>query len=444
MTIHAPTGVFDITPHAKEEWRTSSVWQHVEQVAKEVARVYGFFEIRTPIFEKVELFQRSVGDVTDIVSKEMYVFDDRGGRKLALRPEGTASVIRALIEEQSFSSLLTQRYYYIGPMFRYERPQAGRFRQHHQFGVEVYGIKGPQQDAELIAMMQDFYVRLGISHMQVHINSLGSAPARESFRTALVQYLDPLKQKLSAESQERLVKNPLRILDSKATEDQDIISKAPSILDFLSIEDRSHFEEVQRLLNVLGVPFVVAPRLVRGLDYYERTVFEVTSSVLGAQNSIGGGGRYDGLLKKMGGPDLASIGWGTGLERVVQALLKSRQEQVSFHSRIHLVIIPMGERALAKGFELAQELRSKGLSVIVDGSEKKLKNAVRSAVEADVFSIIVLGDEEIDRGEAVLKFLATKEECHITLEQVGLLAHLLNARVNAMTVNAMTSYGEVL
>ena len=342
MTIHAPTGVFDITPQAKDLWRTSAVWQHVEHVAKEVARAYGFSEIRTPTFEKVELFQRSVGDVTDIVAKEMYVFEDRGGRKLALRPEGTASVLRALIEEQSFTPLLSQRYFYIGPMFRYERPQAGRFRQHHQFGVEVFGIDAPQQDAELIAMLVDFYARLGITHLKVNLNSLGSLPAREAFREALVTYLKPMRHVLSEDSQARLEKNPLRILDSKAEEDQAIIDKAPSILEFLSLEDRTHFEEVQRILRVLGVSFDITPRLVRGLDYYQRTVFEVTSGVLGAQNSIGGGGRYDGLIKQMGGPDLASIGWGTGLERVIQALLKCKHGAESFASFVHLVIIPMG------------------------------------------------------------------------------------------------------
>lgn len=428
MTIHAPTGVFDITPQAKDHWRTPGVWHHVEQMAREMARVYGFSEIRTPIFEKVELFQKSVGDVTDIVSKEMYVFEDRGGRKLALRPEGTASVLRALLEEQTFSPLLTQRYYYIGPMFRYERPQAGRFRQHHQFGVEVLGIKAPQQDAELIAMLYDFYTRLGIVHLKVHLNSLGSAPARDAFRTALVAYLTPKREKLSLDSKERLDKNPLRILDSKAEEDQEFIQKAPSILEFLSDEDRAHFDDVQKLLRVLGIPFEITPRLVRGLDYYQKTVFEITTSVLGAQNSIGGGGRYDGLLKQMGGPDNASIGYGTGLERVVQAFLKSTHEKASFEPHLHLVLVPMGDRAVAKAFELAQELRKRHFRVLVDCSEKKLKHAVRSAVEAKARSLIVIGDEEIDRGEAVLKLLATKEECSITLDQVGVLAHLLQAR----------------
>ena len=209
MSIQSVTGTFDITPRAKDRWRTSSVWQHVEKIAHEISRIYGFSEIRTPIFERVELFQRSVGEVTDIISKEMYVFEDRSGRTLALRPEGTASVLRALVSEQGFMPLLAQRYFYIGPMFRYERPQAGRFRQFHQFGVEVFGVDAPEQDAEVIAMLLDFFNRLGLKNLTLHINSLGSEQARASFREGLLNYLRPFKEKLSKESQERLEKNPL-------------------------------------------------------------------------------------------------------------------------------------------------------------------------------------------------------------------------------------------
>lgn len=428
MSIQSVTGVFDITPKAKEAWRSSSLWHHVEDVAREVARVYGVAEIRTPIFERYELFCRSVGNETDIVSKEMYVFKDRGGRDLALRPEGTASVLRALVSEQAFSPLLTQRYFYIGPMFRYERPQSGRFRQFHQFGVEIFGVDAPEQDAEVIGMLLDFYNRLGLKNVTLHINSLGSPSAREAFREGLVAYLLPYKNQLSKESQERIERNPLRVLDSKAEEDQAIIEKAPSILDFLSKEDEAHFVRVQSLLNLMGVPFVITPRLVRGLDYYQRTVFEVTSDALGSQNSIGGGGRYDGLVKKLGGPDLSAVGWGVGMERVIQTLLKSLPEDTQFESNPQLVIIPLGERGTSKALELAQELRKKSLSVIVDFSEKRVKQAVRSAVEAKAFSLLVLGDEEIDRGEGVLKFLDSKETCSITLDQVSILAHLLNAR----------------
>lgn len=429
MTIHAPTGVFDILPRSKEPWKTSSLWQHVEKAARTIAHVYGCFEIRTPFFEKVELFHRSVGDVTDIVSKEMYVFEDRGGRKLALRPEGTASVLRALIEEQAFSPLIAQRYFYIGPMFRYERPQAGRFRQHHQFGVEIFGIDAPEQDAELIVMMNDFYARLGIERLKVNLNSLGSLAARDAFRKALVSYLIPFKSLLSKESQERVEKNPLRVLDSKAPEDQEIIQQAPSILDYLSTEDVLHFEGVQRMLRAQGISYTITPRLVRGLDYYQKTVFEITSGALGAQNSIGGGGRYDGLVKQLGGPDLSSIGFGIGLERVIQVMLQSVSCAHLLGPCIHIVIIPMGERGMTKAFELAQGLRHASLGVIVDCSKKKLKQAVGAAFEAGARALLVLGDDEIDRGEAVLKFLQTKEECRITLDQVSVLAHLLHARI---------------
>lgn len=428
MSIQSVTGAFDITPRAKDRWRTSSVWHHVEQVAHEISRVYGFCEIRTPIFERVELFQRSIGDVTDVISKEMYVFEDRGGRTLALRPEGTASVLRALVSEQAFSPILTQRYFYIGPMFRYDRPQAGRFRQFHQFGVEVFGVDAPEQDAEVIAMLLDFFKRLGLQDLTLHINSLGSEQARASFREGLLQYLRPFKNVLSKESQERLERNPLRVLDSKAEEDQAIVEKAPSILEYLSPDDSAHFQRVQSLLHSMGVEFVISPRLVRGLDYYQRTVFEVTSNALGAQNSIGGGGRYDGLVKKLGGPDLSAVGWGVGMERVIQTLLKNVQDETQFDVNPQLVIIPLGERGMTKALELAQELRKQQLSVIVDFSEKKVKNAVRSAVDARAFSLLVLGDEEIDRGEGVLKFLDSKETCSITLDQVSILAHLLNAR----------------
>ena len=428
MSIQLVTGAFDITPMPKDRWRSSAVWHHVEQVAREVSRFYGFSEIRTPIFERVELFLRSVGEVTDIVSKEMYVFEDRGGRTLALRPEGTASVLRSLVSEQAFSPLLSQRYFYIGPMFRYDRPQAGRFRQFHQYGVEVFGVDAPEQDAEVIAMLLDFFQRLGLKNLTLHINSLGSEQSRAAFREGLLNYLRPFKDKLSKESQERLEKNPLRVLDSKAEEDQEIVQKAPSILDYLSPEDAAHFDRVQVLLRSLGVEFVVTPRLVRGLDYYQRTVFEVTSNALGSQNSIGGGGRYDGLVKRLGGPDLSAVGWGIGMERVIQTLLKSVEDETQFEENPQLVIIPLGERALAKALELAQELRKKELSVIVDFSDKKVKNAVRSAVDAKAFSILVLGDDEIDRGVGELKFLESKEICSITLDQVSILAHLLNAR----------------
>jgi histidyl-tRNA synthetase len=290
MAIQSPTGVFDILPVVpKEQWRAAHLWQHVEEVCKHLALDYGFSEIRTPMFERAELFVRSIGDETDVVSKEMYIFEDRGGRELALRPEGTASVIRALVAEGVFSPVHALRYFYIGPMFRYDRPQAGRFRQFHQFGVEVFGVGAPEQDAELIAMMMQLYYRLGLPNLKAYINSLGDTVCRARFREALLTYLSSHLSSMSEDSKRRFDKNPLRILDSKDPGDQEIVQGAPSILDYLSPEDAAHFQRVQELLTLLHIPFEVSPLLVRGLDYYQRTVFEVTSGKLGSQNTIGGG-----------------------------------------------------------------------------------------------------------------------------------------------------------
>ncbi|MGR3951406.1 MAG: histidine--tRNA ligase [Chlamydia sp.] len=418
MPTAAPTGVFDILPNpptASALWTASAIWQHVEKVAKSVANDYGFHEIRTPLFEKAELFQRNVGEVTDIVSKEMYIFEDRGGRKLALRPEGTASVMRALIEHQSFSSLYDMRLFYIGPMFRYERPQAGRFRQHHQFGMEVVGISSYEQDAEIIDALCTFYKRLTIPNLTVSVNSLGSKEARTQFRKSLIEYLQPLYHSLSEESRLRLEKNPLRILDSKDLGDQEIIAKAPSIIDFLSPEDRVHFEGVLKTLSNLHIEYRIDPKLVRGLDYYQRTVFEVTTTALGAQNTIGGGGRYDGLLHHMGGPDLPSIGFGTGLERVIQTMIQVGSNQFSSKNRVECLIVPMGEKAKEYAMKLAQELRELHIRTVVDISGKKLKWALSSASQADIQSVLVLGENELVTGIARLKWLQEHREEEVLL-----------------------------
>ena len=323
MTIQSVTGVFDVLPVVPQEpWRAVHLWQYVEGVCKQLATDYGFSEIRTPMFERVELFKRSIGDETDIVSKEMYVFQDRGGRELALRPEGTASVIRALISEQRFTPIQALRYFYIGPMFRYERPQAGRFRQLHQFGVEVFGVGAAEQDAELIAMLFQLFRRLGLPQLTTYINSLGDKECRAKFREQLLGYLSGHLSQLSEDSQRRFERNPLRILDSKDHHDQEVLRNAPSIIDCLSPEDAAHFRRVQELLTMLGIPFEVSPLLVRGLDYYQKTVFEVASGKLGAQNTVGAGGRFDGLFKQLGGPDLPSAGWAAGIERIIHLLLK--------------------------------------------------------------------------------------------------------------------------
>jgi histidyl-tRNA synthetase len=429
MTIQSPTGVFDILPVVpKDPWRAVHLWQHVEKVCKQLALDYGFSEIRTPMFERAELFIRSIGDETDVVSKEMYIFEDRGGRELALRPEGTASVIRALVAEGVFTPIHALRYFYIGPMFRYERPQAGRFRQHHQFGVEVFGIGAPEQDAELIAMMMQLYERLGLPHLKVYINSLGDPVCRAKFREELLKYLSSHLSVMSEDSQRRFEKNPLRILDSKDQRDQEVVRGAPSILEYLSSEDATHFQRVQEMLTLLKIPYEVSPLLVRGLDYYQRTVFEVTSGKLGSQNTVGGGGRYDGLLKQLGGPDLPSIGYGCGLERIIQLMLKEGLCDTVEAPSLTLVILPLDDKAKAKALLLAEYLRQKSVRTLVDFSGKKMKQSISAAAEAGGEWLLVLGERELETGKGSLKYLADGSQTEVALDELDVFVHLLNSR----------------
>ncbi len=419
MPIAIPTGVFDILPDSpKEKWRESHLWNYLEAVLRQHAAAYGCREIRTPIFERTELFCRSVGDSSDIVSKEMYTFEDRGKRSMSLRPEGTAAVMRAFIEKQLHTAASVHRFFYIGPMFRYERPQAGRFRQHHQFGVEIIGSPHAEQDAEVIEMVYSLYERLGLKNLKVYLNSLGDAEARKQFRQALCQFLEPNLSKLSSDSQARFSTNPLRILDSKDPADIEIVKGAPSILDFLSKEAEAHFHRVLAILDHLSIPYEVNSRLVRGLDYYNNTVFEVTSGHLGAQNSLAGGGRYDGLLKSLGGPDLASIGFGMGIERLIQALLNQTQD-IPPAPRPDLFVIPLGEEeVMHDAFQLVRTLRKQHTSCHLDVSGKKLKSAMQLADSMQAQYVLVFGDNERKEGKVQLKEMATGQSVPLALESV--------------------------
>ncbi len=348
MDYSTPKGTFDILPFEPQEedkWRESDRWQHLEEVMRKTSNDYGFREIRTPIFEKTELFVRGVGESSDIVTKEMYTFIDRGERSMTLRPEGTASVIRAFVEKKLYAQPGLHKYFYIGPMFRYERPQAGRYRQLHQFGAEAIGICSPEQDVELIDMACEIYRRLGLKNLSVQINSVGDAPSRAAYREALAHFLKPFLPALSADSQVRFTKNILRILDSKDPNDQKILKEAPTLEQYLTPEAKAHFDRVLKLLDALQISYAVNPKLVRGLDYYNETVFEISSEVLGAQNAIGGGGRYDGLTEAIGGPSLPSVGFATGMERILQTMLK---QDAPFPSTPHprVFFIPIGSAAL--------------------------------------------------------------------------------------------------
>jgi histidyl-tRNA synthetase len=419
MKYPIPPGVFDIIPHDSQEiWKSSYLWAFVEQMIRRTAGDYGYQEIRTPLFERTELFQRSVGDTSDIVSKEMYTFEDKGGRSLSLRPEGTAPVMRAFIEHQLHQDASSQKLFYIASMFRYERSQAGRYRQHHQFGAEAIGNATPEQDAELIDLLYTLYQRLGLKNLTLFINSIGDMDSRQAFRQSLKDYLTPHFSLLSPDSQTRLETNPLRILDSKDPRDRQIVAQAPSILDFLNDDERSHFEDLKRFLDLLGIPYQVNPLLVRGLDYYNKTVFEVTAGELGAQNSIGGGGRYDGLLQTLGGPDLPSIGFGTGIERIIQTMIN---QKIALPHSNHptLFLIALGEEARVFGFKILHTLRQQGIPVHMDFSNKKVGKLLQNAANMGATYTVVIGDHELQSQEVELKEMATGHRIKISLSDLA-------------------------
>ena len=397
MKYRVPKGLFDITPlekEAKDLWKHSQFWREIEDTIHEHASEYGFHEIRTPIFESTELFQRSVGTDSDIVSKEMYEFKDRAKRSLCLRPEGTASVMRSLVEKNAFSHASIQKFYYIGPMFRYERPQAGRYRQHHQFGAEAVGIKAPEQDAEIIDFLYSFFCKLQLKDLTVKINTLGNKESRQQFRSQLIDYLHPKLDQLSEDSQKRFTNNPLRILDSKSPADQAVLQHAPKLMDVLDSASKDRFEQVLHILKLLNIPYTVDPLLVRGLDYYNETVFEIQSSVLGAQNSIGGGGRYDGLVHTLGGPDIPAVGFGSGLERIIQTALKQEVLPSPFIGP-DLYIIPHGKAAIDRCLSITRELRVCGVRTEMDFSKRKIGKMMQTANQQKALFTVIIGDEEL-------------------------------------------------
>ncbi|MCB1181535.1 MAG: histidine--tRNA ligase [Chlamydiia bacterium] len=417
MEYRIAKGVFDILPHdpdTKGRWRSSAYWHYVEKQIHEIAREFGFSEIRTPLFESTELFTRSIGATSDIVTKEMYTFFDKANRSLTLRPEGTAPVMRSLIEKKLCTQ---QKVYYLYSMFRYERQQAGRYRQHHQFGIEAVGNASPYQDAEGIILLYTLLTRLGLKNLTLHLNSIGDSIDRNAYRTALQNFLKPYFKCLSVESQARFETNPLRILDSKDSRDIEITQNAPFILEFLRDETKSHFETVCALLKNEGVYFNVNPKLVRGLDYYNRTVFEITSEHLGAQNALGGGGRYDGLIKDLGGPDTPAFGFGAGLERIIQAML-AQGAYLPEEGILQLYMIPLGEKAFAPSFHLLNQLRNQHIVAQMDFSEKKLKSAMKFANQIKAQYVVVIGEEELKTGKISLKNMKTGENKEVSIDQL--------------------------
>lgn len=424
MTYQSPKGVFDIIPERnfeKVNFQCSELWAFVEKICKELALAYNFKEIRTPIFEHTEVFTRSSGETSDIVSKEMYTFTDKGDRQLTLRPEGTASIARAIVENQLQRKHSVQKLFYLGPFFRYDRPQAGRYRQFHQFGIEVIGIKDPELDAEVISLLMNIIKRLGIKDAKLQLNSIGDTESRESYKKALIDYLTPLSDQLSKESKERLLKNPLRILDSKDKQDRKLLENAPLISEYLNENSKQHLGIVCKNLELLGIPYEINPHLVRGLDYYNQTVFEVVTGNLGAQNTIGAGGRYDGLLAKLGGQDSPSFGFAIGIERVILTLI----EQGVFEKTVQgpsLFFIPLDEKSKLKCMELLQEVRLENIQSEIFHKNFKIQKGLQMAFDENASFAVIIGEEELAHNIVKLKDLNKKTEQTIGLNDFSSVA----------------------
>lgn len=408
MKYAAPRGTHDILPAEVK------IWQKLEATCREVFSLYNYQEIRTPIFEAIEVFTRSIGTTTDIVSKEMYEFKDRKGRSLCLRPEETAPVVRAALENNLISPDQVTKLYYIGPMFRYERPQAGRQRQFHQAGVEVFGSSDPMLDAEVILLNLDLFKAIGLKDLEININSVGCKNCRPKFQEKLKEYFKGELKNLCEDCKLRFKENPLRILDCKEKNCQPAIENAPAIIDFLCSDCHGHFKQVNYLLDLAGVKFKDNKRLVRGLDYYTKTTFEIVSSALGAQNAVSGGGRYDNLVKEFGGKDIAAVGFAIGLERVIEITQSSNVK--TQNQGIHIYIATMGEEAKKVGFDLLQQVRAKGISADMDYQNKSLKSQMKAADKMGAKQVYIIGDEELKTKIGILKDMETGEQKEVSLE----------------------------
>ena len=413
MKLQKPKGTQDILP------QESAKWQYVEDFARKTFRKYNYGEIRTPIFEHYEVISRSVGDTTDIVTKEMYDFYDKGDRHITLRPEGTAPVVRSYVENKLFAPEVQKpvKVYYMGSMFRYERPQAGRLREFHQIGAECFGSSNPATDVEMIAMAAQFFKDIGITNVSLELNSLGNPESRAAYRQALIDYLTPLKPSLSADSQRRLEENPLRVLDSKEPEDKAAVEGAPSILDYLDEESSNYFAAVRSMLETLQIPYVINTNMVRGLDYYNHTIFEFTTEVAGSQLTICAGGRYDGLVAYFGGPETPGVGFGMGLERLLLVLDKQGVE-LPIETALDVYVAVLGAGANGRALELVQALRAQGFAAERDYLDRKLKAQFKSADIFKAKTLITLGESEVESGQVTVKNNHNREEITVSLDQI--------------------------
>ena len=412
MSIQIPRGTQDILPGEVEKW------QLIESKARELCEKFQYKEIRTPIFEHTELFTRSVGETTDVVQKEMYTFEDRGGRSVTLRPEGTASTVRSFVQHKMYGDPNQPvKLYYMGPMFRYERPQAGRFRQFVQFGVEALGSKDPAIDAEVIALAMSIYQSLGLNKLKLIINSLGDQESRLAHRSALIQHFQPRISEFCHDCQNRLEKNPMRILDCKKDREHELMASAPSIIDYLNDESKAYFEKVQQYLTDLDIQFVVDPNLVRGLDYYNHTAFEIMSDAegFGAITTLCGGGRYNGLTQEIGGPETPGIGFAFSIERFIAAL-QAEKVDLPIKNELDCYFVSLGEQAQDYTVKLLQSLRLAGFSAERDYLNRKLKAQMKAADRLNAKFVAILGEDELKANKINVKIMESGEQRELNLE----------------------------
>lgn len=411
MLTNAPKGTKDVLPN--QVYR----WHYVERKFDDICRRYGYKEIRTPIFEHTELINRGVGDTTDIVQKEMYTFNDHGGRSLTLKPEGTSPAVRAFVEHRIYAEVQPTKIYYDTPCFRYEKPQSGRLRQFHQFGVEIFGTPNMMADADVICLGHDFLEEMGIKDVVLEINSVGCPTCRETYRRALQDFLRPHYDELCDTCKNRFDKNPMRILDCKSQEDQDLVKDAPNMIDYLCDECASSFEEVKGHLESMGLEYTVNPRIVRGLDYYTKTAFEFVSNKIGAQGTVCGGGRYDNLCQEIGGPPIPGVGFGLGKERLLM-LMEANGVEIPEAEPSDVFIVTMGDKGRIKGLEILRELHKKGISAQMDTLARNVKGQFKYAARLNAKKTIVIGDEELEKGVVQIKDMDRHEQQEVSFDNI--------------------------
>lgn len=411
MLTNAPKGTKDLLPAQAYKWH------YVERKFAEICKNYGFKEIRTPMFEHTEVFARGIGDTTDVVQKEMYTFNDHGNRSITLKPEGTSGAVRAFIEHKQYAEVQPTKYYYDTDCFRYEKPQSGRLRHFHQFGIEVFGTPNMLADSEVICLANDFLNQLGITEIELRINSVGCPECRKKHREALKEFLRPRYDELCNTCKERYDRNPMRILDCKSETCQEIVKDAPRMLDYLCDDCKNAFEELKANLTAMGIEYKVDPNIVRGLDYYTKTAFEFVTTSIGAQGTVCGGGRYDHLIEELGGPPIPGVGFGLGIERLLM-LMDACGAQFPADNSVDVFIAVMGERAKAFGLKLCRELRQSGVAAEMDTLARNIKGQFKYADRLNAKYTLVIGENELDKGVVSLKDMSMSQQREIKIEDI--------------------------